>query len=68
MEGIESIEIDRKYKEDIFNKPLNELELSYKSANGLRKDNIMHPTIYHLLQNINGPSNIGIGLFSWFQH
>jgi ERCC4-type nuclease len=42
MEGIEGMEIDRKYKEDIFNKPLNELELSYKSANGLRKDNIKY--------------------------
>jgi len=42
MEGIESMEIDRKYKEDIFNKPLNELELSYRAEHNLATDNIKY--------------------------
>jgi len=42
MEGIEGMEIDRKYKEDIFNKPLNELELSYRAEHNLATDNIKY--------------------------
>jgi len=36
------MEIDRKYKEDIFNKPLNELELSYRAEHNLATDNIKY--------------------------
>jgi hypothetical protein len=34
--------INEKYKEDIFNKPLNELDLSYRAEHNLATDNIKY--------------------------